>query len=56
MNHVLAEIREGNNDNDRMAGENRYCGSNNSMACEHLELRQALKDLHATYSERFSKS
>lgn len=56
MNHVLAEIREGNNDNDRMADESPSCGNKNPTTSEHLELMQALKDFHATYLERSSMS
>jgi hypothetical protein len=49
MNHVLAEISEGNNDNDRMADESPSCGNKNTITCEHLELRQALKDFQTAY-------
>lgn len=49
LNHIFAEIREGNNDNDRMADESPSCGNKNTITCERLELRQALKNFHATY-------
>lgn len=51
LNHLLAEIKEGNNDTDRIADESPSCGSDNSIAREHVELRQELKDFHATYLE-----